>query len=176
MFYWRITKYNPKNRDTRVAYLINEWTAYSDINKIFDGKSLNYSEYLAVENAYINAINLFMVCNSLTELPVDYLEKKRKLYQDPNLSPMMIKMFSQIKSGISFNKNEIEIIARLVLREQLWCKLGTENTMFVHFGYDYYMYIGSAKKCVKTIQQIQQSGLFVEEFISPYLEEFTIDD
>ena len=38
------------------------------------------------------------------------------------------------------------------------------------------MYIGSVKKCAKTIQQIQQRGLFVEEFISPYLEEFTIDD
>ena len=38
------------------------------------------------------------------------------------------------------------------------------------------LYIGSVKKCAKTIQQIQQRGLFVEEFISPYLEEFTIDD
>lgn len=176
MFYWRITKYDPRNRDKRGAYLINEWTAYSDINKIIDGKSLNYAEYLVIENAYINAINLFMLCNNLTELPVEYLEKNQKLYQDPNLSPKMIKMFSQIKSGINLSKNEVEIIARLVLREQFWCKLGTEDVMFVHFGYDYYMYIGSAKKCVKTIQQIQQSGLFVEEFISPYLEEFTIDD
>ena len=87
MFSWCITKYNPKNRDTRGAYLINEWTAYSDINKIIDGKSLNYTEYLAVENAYVNAINVFMICNGLTVLLVDCLEKKQKLYQDPNLNP-----------------------------------------------------------------------------------------
>ena len=176
MFYWRITKYNPKNRNTRGAYLINEWTAYSDINKAIDGKLLSYVEYLAVEDAYIDAINLFMICNNLTKLPIDSLEKNRELYRDLNFSPMMIKIFEQIKSGVELSKNEVEVIARLVLREQLWCKLGTEDTMFVHFGYDYYMYIGSAKKCAKTIQQIQQRGLFVEEFISPYLEEFTIDD
>jgi hypothetical protein len=154
--------------------LLDEWTAYSDINKIINGKSLSYAEYLVIENAYIGAINLFIICNNLTELPVEYLEKNQKLYQDPNLSPMMVKMFSQIKGGLKINIEEVEAVARLVLREQLWCKLGTEDTMFVHFGYDYYMYIGSVKKCVKTIRQIQQSGLFVEEFISPYLELATI--
>ena len=42
--------------------------------------------------------------------------------------------------------------------------------MFVHFGWDYYMYIGSAKQCTGTIVQIQKSGLYIEQYKSPYLE------
>jgi len=171
MFYWRITKYNPKNRDTNGSYLLDEWTCYSQVGTIADGKLLTYAEYLLIENAYVNAISLFMSCNDLKELPVTYLEKYWELDQDFNLNLMMIELFKRMKSGLKLSMYEVGIAARLVLRRKLWCRLGDKNNMFVHFGYDYYMYIGSVKKCVKTIQQIQQSGLFVEEFISPYLEE-----
>jgi len=37
---YRITKYNPMNRDANGAYLLNEWTSFSDIGKTFDGKTL----------------------------------------------------------------------------------------------------------------------------------------
>jgi hypothetical protein len=33
--------------------------------------------------------------------------------------------------------------------------------MFVHFGYDYYMYIGSSSICENAIAIISNSGLFV---------------
>ncbi|HLB94041.1 MAG TPA: hypothetical protein VJJ81_02235 [Candidatus Babeliales bacterium] len=171
MFYWRITKYNPKNRDINGSYLLDEWTCYSQVDTITNGKLLTYAEYLVTENAYVKAINLFMICNDLKELQVAYLEKYWELDQDFNLNLAMIELFKRMKIRRKLSMDEVEIMARLVLRRKLWCKLGNENTMFVHFGYDYYMYIGSAKKCVKTIRQIQQSGLFVEEFLSPYLEE-----
>lgn len=70
MLAWRITKYNPENRNEMGHYLIDEWTAYSDIGKNINGKRLTYAEYLTVENAYINAISLFMDCNNVTELSV----------------------------------------------------------------------------------------------------------
>jgi hypothetical protein len=44
--------------------------------------------------------------------------------------------------------------------------------MFIHFGYDYYMYIGSSKIAPDfLIKKIQDEDLFVEEFKSPYLED-----
>ena len=43
--------------------------------------------------------------------------------------------------------------------------------MFVHFGYDYYMYIGSNKRFKGIINTIANTGLFIEEFESPYDEE-----
>lgn len=42
--------------------------------------------------------------------------------------------------------------------------------MFVHFGYDYYMYIGSSKELPQDLRnKIENLGLFVENFESPYL-------
>jgi len=41
--------------------------------------------------------------------------------------------------------------------------------MFVHFGYDYYMYIGSKKKLVNEIEEMIRLGLFPVEMQSPYL-------
>ena len=40
---------------------------------------------------------------------------------------------------------------------------------YVHFGYDYYMYIGLSVKCTDALAAVQQRGLFVEPFRSPYL-------
>ena len=40
--------------------------------------------------------------------------------------------------------------------------------MYIHFGYDYYMYIGSSNACDNVRIKIQEEGLFVEEFKSPY--------
>lgn len=40
MFCWQITKYDPKNRDENNRYLKDEWTDYSSIGEIFEGKEL----------------------------------------------------------------------------------------------------------------------------------------
>lgn len=170
MFYWRITKYNPKNRDINGIYLLDEWTCYSQVGTMVDGKLLTYAEYLLTENAYINAVNLFMDCNNLAGLLITCLEKYWELDEDLNLDPTMIEFFKCLKNRRKLNKNEIEIAARLMLRNKFWCKLGIKNTMLVFFSYDYYMYLGSANKCENIIDKIQQSGLFVEECDPEYLE------
>jgi hypothetical protein len=43
--------------------------------------------------------------------------------------------------------------------------------MFVHFGWDYYMYIGATEICEPATQRVRQSGLFVEPMASLYNEE-----
>lgn len=43
--------------------------------------------------------------------------------------------------------------------------LGYKKQFFVHFGYDYYMYIGASKNCIKSKNAVMLSGLFVEEFV-----------
>ncbi len=45
---YRVTKYNPNNRDSKGSYLAEEWTSISDV-----GKSITKSEYEEIENAYI---------------------------------------------------------------------------------------------------------------------------
>lgn len=171
MLSWRITKYNPKNRNSNGVYLIkDEWTSYSEVGNTIDGKTFTYQEYLEVENSYVSSIIFFMECNNLENLRIAHLEKSFTLdNKDTYLSENMKNDFNVVKNGLDIDKNKIDSIARLVLREKLWCKFESKD-MFVHFGWDYYMYIGSSKACEKSIKKIQELGLFVEEYISPYLD------
>lgn len=175
MFSWRITKYNPAYRDEKNRYMNCEWTSISDIGRLFAGKKLSFSDYITVENSYIEAVLTFMISLAITSLTVKNLEKNYnsfKLDKEPNsYSEEMIEFYNSIQDNAIITKREIQYLCRLVLREHLWCKLETNNTMFVHFGYDYYMYIGSNKRFEGVINTIANTGLFVEEFESPYNEE-----
>lgn len=175
MFSWRITKYNPVYRDKNDIYTNCEWTSISDIGRLFAGKELSFSDYITVENSYIEAVLTFMNSLAITSLTVKNLEKNYnslKLHKEPNLySEEMIVFYNSIQNNAVIAKREIQYLCRLVLREHLWCKLETNNIMFVHFGYDYYMYIGSNKRFEGVINTITNTGLFVEAFESPYDEE-----
>jgi hypothetical protein len=39
---------------------------------------------------------------------------------------------------------------------------------FLHFGYDYYMYVGVSLACPRSRALATAAGLFVEDFVSPY--------
>jgi hypothetical protein len=56
---------------------------------------------------------------------------------------------------------------RRVLREEFWCRLEGPEA-FVHFGYDYYLYVGVPRACPEAEQATRRAGLFVESFRSPY--------
>lgn len=168
MFCWRITKYDPQYRDCNDAYIKNEWTSYSDIGKTFESTKFFFNEYIKIEDMYVSTIFSFMKCLNLDVLQVISLEKDLPLQKDSDCSSLMLDEISSIKNGDLINKKLIEIITRLTLREKLWCKLEVHD-MYVHFGYDYYMYIGSSKACKSSIIKIEKWGLFVESYESPYL-------
>src|SRR5262249_56008880 len=44
-FQFRVTKYDPRFRDSRGAYMREDWIAMSDIGKSFEGVTLTASEY-----------------------------------------------------------------------------------------------------------------------------------
>ena len=168
MFSWRITKYNPCNRDINGIYTLpDEWTSYSDIGTVRDGKVFAYEDYKKIEDAYVASILMIMDCNAVQKLKVVGLEKRGPLISYSYISEDMKEMYDKVRDGIYCSEDTINVVARLVLREKLWCKFES-SSMFVHFGYDYYMYIGSAQMCKKEIQKIQEIGLYVEEQESPY--------
>ncbi len=87
-------------------------------------------------------------------------------------------IFKNVENSTNFqvpkesnNADKIIEIATKCLREELWCKIMSPYKLFVHFGYDYYMYIGSAKELsTEIILEIEKLGLFVELIDqSPYL-------
>lgn len=166
MFYWRITKYNPQYRDARGAYLKDEWTCYSDIGKTFNKKQLSLEEYLKIEADYTQAVILLMQCSSIDSLQVDHLEKGGRLIEKYNLDDK-VEVLNEKNIGIE----NIPLLVQAILRNKVWCKLTADN-IYVHFGYDFYMYIGSKNSCDSAIEKIKQSGLFVENYESPYSDLF----
>jgi len=168
-FQYRITKYDPINRDATGRYLKNEWTYYGDIGKTYDDEILSFDEYGSMENKYIKSIERFMMCNKITSLHVVGLEKKKNPKHDKNATATMIDVFESIKNNDQISMNIIDSVCRLILREYLWCKLEDGQKMQVHLCGDYYyMYIVSDSYCHNVIEDIEQMGLFVEKYKSPY--------
>lgn len=171
MYTWRITRYNPSFREKTGRYKGNEWTSFSDVGKFFN-KKLTIDDYITVENTYIEAMVAFMDCAKIYSMKVTGLEKRSdqittELNQDI-YSEEMVNLFTVVHESDVLDLGKVKLLARLVLRENLWCKFETKKGMFVHFGYDYYMYIGCVKKCEDAICKTQSSGLFVEKYESPY--------
>ena len=148
---YRITKYNPANRINDV-YMADEWTSFRDIGKVFGGTILSQSAYLKTEQAYIDCC-----INLIEKAEITKLYTKQAEYYTENV---------RLPSSIS-NMQEIRQVITACLREQCWLKLVAKD-FFVHFGYDYYMYIGT-KLSNETVAEIAKKyGLFCEEHPSPY--------
>lgn len=142
---YKITKYNPSYSKEIIR---EEWTSYHDI-----GKSVSMEEYLLIENEYIESVIGICKCIKTKFLKIKDLE----IYNDS------LDLVENKKIEIP----ELKDILRLVLREELWCKLVSKECQF-HFGYDYYMYFVSSEdytSCLKNISEM----LYIEKFRSPYL-------
>jgi len=170
---WRLSKYDPRFRK-RGAFQLDVWTSVSDIGKSFEGKVLTVEEYLRTENQYVSVISSFLKETQVSSLVVTALEKhfpdgpiERLDSSDPLLDPLA--EITSILEGDTLSLSEIETVCRLSLREFLWCKLENDELAYVHFGYDYYVYLGSASDCPQTREYASSIGLFMERFPSPYL-------
>lgn len=171
MFFLRITKYNPIYRDNNDFYTKSEWISISDIGNIYSNKMFTIEEYLKVENLYVSAIYLFLDYLKVEYLYIKELEKRKfKLdkYDKKIYDFKYRKIHFKVKNNKKVKINNLKILCKLILREKLWCKLKSEEIV-IHFGYDYYMYIGTKKKEQSVIDKVKSLGLFVEEIESPYI-------
>lgn len=158
-YMWRITKYNPLNCDENGLYVKDEWTSFSDIGDFYNDLEFTMPEYLKYEKAYIDSILTLMECNNIHSLNIIGLEKR-----DDD------KFTNTLKEGMSLSKQQIEEVVKQILREKIWCKLIKDDSFYVHFGYDFYMYIGANYKCNSAINYIKDNNMFIESFVSPYLD------
>lgn len=148
---YRITKYNPSNRVDGV-YIADEWTSVSDIGKVFGGIQLSQDVYLKTEKAYIDCC-------------IELIEKAQ-------ISKLSIAQAEYYSENVHFPTNifstqDICQVITACLREQCWLKLVAKD-FFIHFGYDYYMYIGSVLPSERVVEIAERHGLFCEEHPSPY--------
>lgn len=175
MYCYRVTKYNPDYRDEFGAYTRDDWTAISDIGEEFNKKTFKMEGYLRVENLCVDAVIRMMECVGVKSLMVIGLEK---YYETPRITAhheiyteRMVQLYQNISENLFVTDHDLQDLCKLVLRESLYLGLVFEDKMYVHFGYDYYNYIGIDKECKNAIDSIQAKGLFVEECESPYFRE-----
>ena len=171
---WRVTRYDPALRNKRGNYPFGDWCYFSDVGQVFNGEELTFQRYLAWETAYANAAVAFLADAGLDALQIEYLENKNiknidvEQYQDIMLSP------SSLCTGMLVTKDNLADVVRLNLREVIWCKLETghreDSRFYLHFGWNFYMYIGSSLPSVEAIHYAESIGLFVEPKRSPSLE------
>ena len=152
MICYRVTKFNPKFR-VDGKYLIDDWTSISDVGKSFSGQVLTMQKYEAMEQNYIDFVkNALQICG-INELEIIQLEKYSSRLEWENQQWINLQQIS------SFMKD--------CLREKCWAKLVTKD-FFLHFGYDYYMYISSNLNEQMLQELACRFDLFVEKYESPY--------
>ena len=148
---YRITKYNPANRMDR-TYAADEWTSFSDVGKIFGGAELSPDVYLKTEQAYIDCCIELIDTAQISSLNIEQAE-----YYAENIHfPPSV-----------FHPKAIRQVITACLREQCWLKITSED-FFIHFGYDYYMYIGSVLPSERVAKIAAKYGLYCEQHPSPY--------
>jgi len=169
-YQWRITKYNPDFRDEDGYYTLKEeWTCPSEIGKIIDGKEFTLGEYLRVEAAYVNTVMTFLSECGFSALRILQLSRIDVSPEDKSSALYEIEFDElDLQEDKAVNTNEIRTICKMILRNFVDCQLYSKHKFFVHFGWDYYMYIGSSVKCLSSIKFAKDNGLFVEETRSPY--------
>lgn len=175
-YQWRITKYNPNFRDARGAYLREDWTSLYDIEKIYNQEVFTITEYSRVEEMYVEAIIYFLDSLALDSVQIiDLYRNKDKLVVKTKYASLytekMFELYRTVCDEQFVGKDEVVILSKLALREDLGLKFYFNKDIFVHFGYDYYMYIGTNQRCSKVVEFITRLGLFIEYWISPYHQE-----
>lgn len=157
----RITKYDPRNRDANGHYtLVDEWASISDVGKSFQGKILTMEQYLAIEEKYIQAVEVLLQKNGSSDIAIVDLEN----HTDETAM--------DLSEGKTISRNLMSDLVKLILREKVWGRLVANNQFEIHFGYDYYMYFVGESLTDDIIEELRMiNGLYVEEVRSPYLEE-----
>lgn len=174
MHCYRLTKYDPKNRNSKGHYTKDEWISVSDIGNTYDGKELTLSDYLLVEDKYSDAVENIMTETKITALKITEFEKHDFSSINDGDSDKHRRMYDSLEEGMTIIRDDISLVIKLILRETVWAKLVSPE-LEVHFGYDYYMYACCKHPLKTAIDQINEGGLFVES-IESFLANYEIID
>jgi hypothetical protein len=153
---FRVTKYNPVHRTGNGSFMLEDWTSSADIGRSFNGVVLTEAKYKAVEDAYSETALAFLQEAEVSHLVVVGLENHNGAAGVPS-------------EGDVLALSEIPSVLSSILRERYWCKLENPQA-YIHVGYDFYMYVGVPVVCPAAAALAKRSTLYVEPFLSPYLE------
>lgn len=138
----------------------------SQLGDSFRGEVFTWNDYKRAEDGYVASVRLLLEAGRVDSLSVQDLSFNRPghevAYRDlrptSELGPV---------EGQSVVGPMIDDFVRHNLRETFWCRLVHADRFFIHFGWDYYMYVG-----LETSSEIDDlvppPGIFFELYESPY--------
>lgn len=167
MFGYRLSKYDPAKRDASGAYLVEDWTSVSDIGRSLNGRIVTTQQYLVVEDSYVNAVAQLLSFAGISTMYVSDLEVMTSGHDTRFPDDGVAISCAQLHDTSMVAGEMLERVVRGCLREYVWCRLSTPCKSYVHFGYDYYVYVGIPDSASSLVLP---TGMFIEECDSPYME------
>lgn len=172
MKHYRITKYDPSNRNEQGHYLYDHWTEFGDIGRTLEGELVTVEKYLSVEQDYVNAIIEILRENKVDHLRVVGHDKKRL---QESIKENKEKWFHRIEfdnidlfEDTKISLEEVAIICQMNFRNYCNISLEVKDLFFVHFGYDMYVYIGVTEITEELKSKLNKTQIFIEDCYSPY--------
>lgn len=145
-FCWRISRYDPEQRDSRGAYPADDWTSLADVGEAFGGRVLTLNEYQRVEDLYVTAAISFAREADVGSLEITHVEKG-----------------SDVSCSAAKWPVSDESLLREMLREEVICRLEAADGRFqLDIGTDLYLFIESSTDCPAAVRETEARGLFVE--------------
>lgn len=161
-YVYRVTKYDPADRDERGHCTGSEDTV---------------SDHGEVEAAYLQAVAAFAGDSGVDHLAVR--EPQVASFVHFGVEPPVdgFGLDGLFPAGLTGFHDGAEVpldialrLVRAMLRDNgAWCRLETEGAFTVHVGWDQYLYIGSSRPCEEALARTRELGLFPERLdASPY--------
>ncbi|GLW71519.1 hypothetical protein Kpho02_38180 [Kitasatospora phosalacinea] len=160
---YRVTKYDPADRDERGRYLGTEDTL---------------SDHGPVEAAYVAAVAAFAADSGVGVLEVREPQLPfgtvhfglEPAYGGDALDALLPGGREGLHDGLPVDLPTGQELVRAMLRDSgFWGRLEVEGRFAVHVGWDLYLYVGSHLPCERAVAATGASGLFVERITaSPY--------
>ncbi|MEW1830105.1 RNA-binding protein [Streptomyces sp. NPDC088196] len=161
-YVYRVTKYDPADRDEHGHYTGNE-----DV----------FSDHGEVEAACLQAVEAFAAEAGVDRLSVrepGVVSLAHFGVEPPvagfGLAGIFPKDLTGFHDGAEVPLDVALELVRIMLRDSgAWCRLEVEGTLAVHVGWDQYLYVGSSRPCEEASARTRALGLFPELVdASPY--------
>jgi hypothetical protein len=159
-FEFRLSKYDPAKRDLTGAFRDQDWVSYSQIGSEIGGRVLRKGEYERVEDAYVETIREMLTEAGLQQVGIERFRRFGKPARD-------IKAF---RKGQKVDLDTLSRLTRLTLQDRVEVGFSVPRKMYLHFGFDFLVYIGLARPTPAAKAFASENGLFLEEMASPYRE------
>ncbi|MEV6595152.1 S1 RNA-binding domain-containing protein [Streptomyces acidicola] len=165
-FVYRITKYDPTDRDEHGHYT---------------GAEEPTSDHGAVEAAYLQSVAAFAAGTGADHLAIREPQIAGLAHfglepamEGHGLGGLFPPDLSGFHDGAEVSLSVALELVRAMLRDNgAWCRLELDGTFAVHVGWDQYVYVSSDKPCESALASTRALGLFPERLhASPYEADF----